>query len=117
MLFFWTFNSSKNPEKYYFWVPITDDNWAANQHIIMISEDHVILKTALMMLKNQRCITEINYILKYIQVENDYFNCNNISQYFSFYCILYQINVALVNQRDLFQKHVKKSELFQTFDW
>ncbi len=84
----------------------------------MISEDYVTLKTAVMMLKNQRCITEINYILKYIQVENDIFNCNNISQYFSFFCILlYQINVALVNRRDLFQKHVKKSELFQTFDW
>ncbi len=65
--------------------------------ILEVSEDHVILKTALMMLKNQRCITEINYILKYIQVENDIFNCNNISQYFSFYSILYQINVALVN--------------------
>ncbi len=75
----------------------------------MISEDHVIWKTAVMMLKNQRCITEINYILKYIQVENYIFYCNNISQYFSFYCILYQINIALVNQRDLFQKHLTGS--------
>ncbi len=39
----------------------------------MISEDHVTLKTGVMMLKIQRCITGIHYILKYIQVENSYF--------------------------------------------
>ncbi len=39
----------------------------------MISEDHVTLKTAVMMLKIQRCITEINYILTDIQIENCYF--------------------------------------------
>ncbi len=38
----------------------------------MISEDHVTLKTAVMMLKIQRCITEINSILKYIKIENQY---------------------------------------------
>ncbi len=32
-------------------------SWAANQHIIMISEDHVTLKTAVMMLKIQKSIT------------------------------------------------------------
>ncbi len=32
----------------------------------MISEDHVTLKTAVMMLKIQLRITEITYILKYI---------------------------------------------------
>ncbi len=31
------------------------------------------LKTGGMMLKIQRCITEINYILKYIKIENYYF--------------------------------------------
>ncbi len=40
------------------------------QHIIMISEDHVTLKTGVMMLKIQLCNTEINYILQYIQTEN-----------------------------------------------
>ncbi len=40
----------------------------------MISEDHVTLKTGVMMLKIQSCITGINDILKYIQIENDYFN-------------------------------------------
>ncbi len=34
----------------------------ANQHIIMISEDQVGLKSGVMMLKIQICITEINYI-------------------------------------------------------
>ncbi len=35
----------------------------------MISEDHVTLKTGVMMLKIQLCITGINYILQYIQME------------------------------------------------
>ncbi len=37
----------------------------ANQHIIMISEDHVTLKTGVM-------ITAINYILQYIHIEISY---------------------------------------------
>ncbi len=40
----------------------------------MISEDHVTLKTGVMMLKIQIYITEINNILQYIQTENSYFN-------------------------------------------
>ncbi len=40
----------------------------------MISEDHVTLNTGVMMLKIQSCITGIYYILKYAQIENDYFN-------------------------------------------
>ncbi len=32
---------------------IRNVSWAANQHIIMISEDHVTLKTGVMMLKIQ----------------------------------------------------------------
>ncbi len=39
----------------------------------MISEDHVTLKTGVMMLKIQLCITGMNYILKYIKIENFYF--------------------------------------------
>ncbi len=38
----------------------------------MISEDHVTLKTGVMMLKIQHCITKINSILKYIKIENQY---------------------------------------------
>ncbi len=36
----------------------------------MISEDHVTLKTGVMMLKIQICITGINDILIYITIEN-----------------------------------------------
>ncbi len=36
-------------------------------------EDRVTLKTAVMMLKIQLCITEINCCLNYIQIENCYF--------------------------------------------
>ncbi len=43
-----------------------------NQYIIMISEDHVTLKTGVMMLKIQLRITEIYYILTYINLENIY---------------------------------------------
>ncbi len=39
---------------------------AVNQYIIMISEDHVTLKTGGMMLKIQLCSTGINYMLKHI---------------------------------------------------
>ncbi len=48
----------------------------------MISEDQVTLKTGVMMLKIQLCITAINYIKKYI-----YFKLNTILLYF---CLLYQ---------------------------
>ncbi len=55
------------------------------------------------MLKIQLCITGINCILKYINVENKlYLNCNNIYniQYnYCFYCIFNQINAALVRMR------------------
>ncbi len=59
--------------------------------------DHVTLKTGVMMLKIQLCITEINYILKYIKTEKS-LNCNNISQYYCFYCIFVQINADLMNE-------------------
>ncbi len=36
-------------------------------------KDHVTLKTWVMLLKIQLRITEINYILKYIQIENSQF--------------------------------------------
>ncbi len=39
----------------------------------MISEDHVTLKTGVMMLKIQLRITEINYTLTDIHIENSYF--------------------------------------------
>ncbi len=54
------------------------------QHIIMISEDHVTLKTGEMLLK----ITEINYSLTDIHIENSYFN-----------------KCSFTEQKRLFQKH------------
>ncbi len=39
----------------------------------MISEDHVTLKTGVMMLKIQLRITEINYSFIYIQIEKLFF--------------------------------------------
>ncbi len=39
----------------------------------MISEDHVTLKTGVMMMKIQLRITGINYTLRYITEENSYF--------------------------------------------
>ncbi len=36
-------------------------------------KDHVTLKIEEIKLKIQICITGINYILKYIQIENSYF--------------------------------------------
>ncbi len=49
---------------------IRNVSWAATQHIRMISEDHVTLKTAVMMLKIQLRIIGINHILKYIKLVN-----------------------------------------------
>ncbi len=49
------------------------------------------------MLKMQLCIKGINYILKYIQIERVILYCNNISQYYSFYCMADQIIAALVS--------------------
>ncbi len=60
-----------------------------NQHIIMISEDHVTQKTGVMMLKIQLRITEINYILKYIEINNSK----------SDFCIFVKINVALMSRK------------------
>ncbi len=47
---------------------------AANQHIIMISEDHVTLKTGVMMLK-------IHYTLTHIHIETAFLYLNNFSQF------------------------------------
>ncbi len=79
---FWTFyllkkskgkNVSPSPQQYEAaqlfsaLIIIRNVSWAANHYIRMISEDHVTLKTGI-----QLCISEINYILKYIQMENSY---------------------------------------------
>ncbi len=53
------------------------------------------------MQKIQLCITEINYNLKYVQIEIVILNYKNISQY---HCFFYKINAALVSIRDYFLK-------------
>ncbi len=78
----------------------------------MISEDHVTLKTEVMMLKIQLCITEINDILQYIQIV--ILNCNNNLQHYCFYCIYNQINATLVSRKDFFWE--KKNNNLQTFN-
>ncbi len=65
--------STKNKKQHNLRLIIINVCWAVNQHIIMISEDHVTLKTGVMMLKIQLRITEINYSLTYIKIENSYF--------------------------------------------
>ncbi len=56
------------------------------------------LKTGVMMLKIQLCITGVNYILKCNEIEN----CKNISQYYRFYLV----NIRLLSQtfQKIFQK-------------
>ncbi len=71
---------------------IRNVSWAANNHIIMISEDHVTLKTGAMMLKIQLFIAEIDYILQYIHIENRSLKLKQFLLYFwSFKCILVSI--------------------------
>ncbi len=53
--------------------------------------------------ENQLCLA--NYFL----------NCNNISQFYSFYCVFDQINEALISIRDFFL-NFKKSYQPQTFE-
>ncbi len=51
----------------------------------MICEDHVTLKTAVMMLKIQLRITEINYILTHIPKEKQLFDIVILFQIFVLY--------------------------------
>ncbi len=53
----------------------------------MIFEDHVTLKIEVMMLKIQLYFTGINYILKYMKIENFYFTN----------AIIFQIDTALMS--------------------
>ncbi len=60
------------------------------------------------MLKIQLYVTGIKYVLKYKTVV---LNCNNISQYYYFYCICYQINAASVSIRYFFIKNKNRCSL------
>ncbi len=69
----------------------------------MISEDHVTLETGVIMLNIQLRITEINYILLYIYIENRYFK---LYYYFPILLFIFdEINAAVVSRQDVFQKH------------
>ncbi len=70
----------------------------------MISEDHVTLKTGVMMMKIQLHVTEINYILTDIHIETSYFKLIKI--FHSFDCIFNHINAVLVSRRDSFIKTI-----------
>ncbi len=50
-----------------------DVSWAENQHIRIISEGSCDTEDWRNYAENSALITGINYILKYIQIENSYF--------------------------------------------
>ncbi len=64
---------------------------------------NMTLKTGIMMLHIQLCLTGINCIL----IENSYFK---LQSYFTillyFNCIFYQINAAMVRKIDMFGRHI-----------
>ncbi len=85
-MFFWTFYSAKKTEKNYqgflkyysaqlfsTLIIIRNVSWAANQYIILISEESCDTEDWSNDAENSALITEINYILKYIARENSYF--------------------------------------------
>ncbi len=60
------------------------------------------MKTGVMMLKIQLCITGRNYILKYIKLENSHVE---LQSFLTAILFLRHTNVNLVSIRDVFQKH------------
>uniref|UniRef100_A0A671RMH2 Uncharacterized protein n=1 Tax=Sinocyclocheilus anshuiensis TaxID=1608454 RepID=A0A671RMH2_9TELE len=124
MLFFLTFYSSKNPEKS---IAVSKKNkylsahlliiLKINQHIRMISEDHVTLYTGVMMLEIQLCITEINYILKDIKIETIILYCNNILQDYSLMNLL-TLSRSLRQEEDLqpSEAHMEPQSCIQSME-
>ncbi len=76
---------------------------SSNQLIGMISEGSCDIEDIEIMLKIQLWLIGMSYII---------LNCNDISQYFCFYCIFYPIKEALLNIRDLFQNHCNQPPNF-----
>ncbi len=72
------FLSSKSAYYYDFWRSCDTEDWSNDA-------------------ENTALITEINYSLTDIHIENSFLNCNNISLFFT---LFYQINAALVSRRD-----------------
>ncbi len=81
---------------------IRNVSWAPNQNIRMISKGSCDTKDwSNDYWKFSLAITWINYILK---LKTVILNCNNISQYYCFYCIFNHINAALMSIRFFFPK-------------
>ncbi len=59
------------------------------------------------------CNTGINYILQCIQTETVVKNRDNVSQYYWYYCIFDQINVAVVSKRASIKNHPKITQTFE----
>ncbi len=67
------------------------------------SEDHVTLKTGVMILKIQLRITGINYIFQRIHIKTAILNSKNILE---FDCIFNQLNAALVSRKHLVSQYL-----------
>ncbi len=87
----------------------TDKKMFPEQQICILEwflKDHVTLKTGVMMLKIQLCITGINYIFKYLKMEK-------LFKILLFYFI-YQINAALVNiKKSTYPEILNSSAVFK----
>ncbi len=66
------------------------------------------LKTGVIMLKIQLCITEINYILKYNKIENCSFKLQLYFTILLFLAYFNQTNTALLSLREFI---IKKNQL------
>ncbi len=87
-------------------IMIRNVSWTANQHIRMISEDHVRLKTGVMMLKIQLWLT----LLYFFIYSNRRQFCKIVIIFHNitvFTLFLYKINAAW----DVFQKHLTNPKL------
>ncbi len=99
-----------------FSIMIRKPSWAVNQHITMISDGSCDTEDWSNYSENSALkITEINYILQYIYIENTTLSCTNILQYYCFYCIFDKINAYLVSQRDFFQNTGRKTSCRNPF--
>ncbi len=54
--------------------------------------------------ENSALITGINSILKYIKIGTNIRNCIKILQYYFFFCIFDEIDIALMSRRNFFKK-------------
>ncbi len=103
MLFFWTFYSSKKPEKFNIIIIIV----FLQQQIRILEwflKDHV---TGVTMLKIQLWNHRNKLHFKIYSNRKLILNSTNISKLYCFCCTFEQINAVLVSRRDFFKKHKK----------